>query len=205
MMVGSPYQKTEDLVADLRFIQKLRPHMVGIGPFLAHKDTPFRDQENGTVELTLYLLSIIRLMNPYVLLPATTALGTAMAGGREEGILHGANVIMPNLSPPSARDKYMLYDNKLRSGAEGCREYRRPAGESAENRIRDRGGPGGQPGRRIKGCLQLRPQFVEKVFFEYFFGAAHASLSVAKLWSASEVRKLSAWEGALPLPFPRPL
>ena len=120
MMVGSPYQKTEDLVADLRFIQKLRPHMVGIGPFLAHKDTPFRGQENGTVELTLYLLSIIRLMNPYVLLPATTALGTAMAGGREEGILHGANVIMPNLSPPSARDKYMLYDNKLRSGAEAA-------------------------------------------------------------------------------------
>ena len=120
MMVGSPYQKTEDLVADLRFIQKLRPHMVGIGPFLAHKDTPFRDQENGTVELTLYLLSIIRLMNPYVLLPATTALETAMAGGREEGILHGANVIMPNLSPPSARDKYMLYDNKLRSGVEAA-------------------------------------------------------------------------------------
>ena len=120
MMVGSPYQKTEDLVADLRFIQKLRPHMVGIGPFLAHKDTPFRGQENGTVELTLYLLSIIRLMNPYVLLPATTALGTAMAGGREEWILHGANVIMPNLSPPSARDKYMLYDNKLRSGAEAA-------------------------------------------------------------------------------------
>ena len=120
MMVGSPYQKTEDLVADLRFIQKLRPHMVGIGPFLAHKDTPFRDRENGTVELTLYLLSIIRLMHPKVLLPATTALGTAMAGGREEGILCGANVIMPNLSPPSARDKYMLYDNKLRAGAEAA-------------------------------------------------------------------------------------
>ena len=84
MMVGSPYQKTEDLVADLRFIQKLRPHMVGIGPFLAHKDTPFRGQENGTVELTLYLLSIIRLMNPYVLLPATTALGDG-DGGRTGG------------------------------------------------------------------------------------------------------------------------
>ena len=120
MMVGSPYQKTEDLVADLRLIRKLRPHMVGIGPFLAHKDTPFRDMPDGTVELTLYLLSIIRLLNPGVLLPATTALGTAMEGGREEGILCGANVIMPNLSPPSARDKYMLYDNKLRSGAEAA-------------------------------------------------------------------------------------
>lgn len=120
MMVGSPFQTTEDLVADLRFMQKLRPHMVGMGPFIAHKDTPFRDRESGSVELTLYLLSIIRLMMPKVLLPATTALGTAMQGGREEGILRGANVIMPNLSPPSARDKYMLYDNKLRSGAEAA-------------------------------------------------------------------------------------
>lgn len=116
-MVGSPFQTPEDIVRDLRFIKEFRPHMVGIGPFLSQKDTPFKDYPNGSGELTLRLLSIIRLMLPEVLLPATTALGTLMPNGRELGILHGANVVMPNLSPLDAREKYTLYDNKLCSAA----------------------------------------------------------------------------------------
>ncbi len=112
-MVGSPYQKTEHLAADLKFIKEFEPEMVGIGPFIPHNDTPFRDKKAGSVEKTLRLLSIVRIMQPKVLLPATTALGTAEKGGREQGVLHGANVIMPNLSPVSVRKKYMLYNDKL--------------------------------------------------------------------------------------------
>lgn len=120
MMVGSPYQTPDDLVCDLRFIKEFRPHMVGIGPFIAHHETPFRDEPNGTVEMTLYLLSIIRLLLPEVLLPATTALGTLAHNGREQGILHGANVIMPNLSPVRVRKQYELYDNKICTGDESA-------------------------------------------------------------------------------------
>ena len=94
--------------------------MVGIGPFLTQRDTPFKDFPNGSGELTLFLLSLIRLLLPKVLLPATTALGTLVPAGREQGILHGANVVMPNLSPEDARQKYTLYDNKLHSGAEAA-------------------------------------------------------------------------------------
>ena len=119
-MVGSPNQTKEDLVRDLLFIKEFSPQMVGIGPFLSQKDTPFKDYPNGSGELTLRLLSIIRLMLPEVLLPATTALGTLMPNGRELGLLHGANVVMPNLSPLDAREKYTLYDNKLCSGSEAA-------------------------------------------------------------------------------------
>lgn len=120
IMVESPYQTMEAIAKDLRFMKEFKPHMVGIGPFLSHKDTPFKEMENGSVELTLYLLSIVRLLLPGVLLPATTALGTAADGGREAGILCGANVVMPNLSPADVRKKYMLYDNKLSSGSEAA-------------------------------------------------------------------------------------
>lgn len=119
-MVGSPFQTTEHLVEDLLFIHELQPQMVGIGPYVTHKDTPFAGQPSGSVFLTLYLLAILRLMLPKVLLPATTALGTAAADGREQGILAGANVVMPNLSPVSVRKKYMLYDNKIATGSEAA-------------------------------------------------------------------------------------
>lgn len=119
-MVGSPYQTTDCLVKDLRVIKNFQPAMVGIGPYLSHKDTPFCDFENGSVRKTLILLSVIRLMNPSVLLPATTALGTAKSDGREKGILAGANVVMPNLSPVSVRKKYSLYDNKICTGEESA-------------------------------------------------------------------------------------
>ena len=119
-MVGSPFQTSEDLVRDLRFLKEFQPHMVGIGPYLSQRDTPFWAEPNGSGELTLFLLSVIRLLLPEVLLPATTALGTLLPRGREEGILCGANVVMPNLSPEDARGKYLLYDNKLSSGAEAA-------------------------------------------------------------------------------------
>lgn len=119
-MVGSPYQTAENLADDLMFLQKLRPQMIGIGPFIPHHDTPFKDETAGSVELTLVLLAVLRLLFPHVLLPATTALGTLAPGGRLLGIKAGANVIMPNLSPQNVRGKYLLYDNKLHTGAEAA-------------------------------------------------------------------------------------
>jgi len=119
-MVGSPYQTNECIVEDLLFIRELQPHMVGIGPFIPHHQTPFAAAQPGTMEMTLFLLGVIRLMLPGVLLPATTALGTIHPTGREKGILAGANVVMPNLSPTSVRDKYMLYDNKICTGDEAA-------------------------------------------------------------------------------------
>lgn len=119
-MVGSPYQTTDRIVKDLRFIKGFEPHMVGIGPFVPHKDTPFGNSAAGTAELTVYLLSVIRLLLPRVLLPATTALGTVDPTGREKGINGGANVVMPNLSPLDVRKKYLLYDNKICTGDEAA-------------------------------------------------------------------------------------
>ena len=119
-MVGSPYQTTAHLARDLHIRKSIAPQMVGSGPFIPHHDTPFADKPAGTAELTLFVLAIVRLMNPKVLLPATTALGTIEGDGRERGILAGCNVVMPNLSPQSVRKKYMLYANKLSSGEEAA-------------------------------------------------------------------------------------
>lgn len=119
-MVGSPYQTAEHLAEDLLFIKKLNPHMIGIGPFIPHHDTPFADEKAGTLELTLFMLGLLRLMLPKVLLPATTALGTIHPKGRELGIQAGANVVMPNLSPVSVREDYSLYDNKICTGDEAA-------------------------------------------------------------------------------------
>ena len=119
-MVGSPYQTVENLVSDLLYISELKPHMVGIGPFIPHHDTPFAEEKAGTLEMTLLLLGIIRLILPNVLLPATTALGTIHPKGREMGLLAGANVVMPNLSPKDVRKKYLLYDNKICTGDEAA-------------------------------------------------------------------------------------
>lgn len=119
-MVGSPFQTNEDIARDLKFIEEFSPEMCGIGPFIPHKDTDFRDYEAGSVDLTCYLLSVIRLIKPNILLPATTALGSLDPFGREKGIKAGANVIMPNLSPQSVRKKYQIYDNKLSDGTESA-------------------------------------------------------------------------------------
>ena len=119
-MVGSPYQTTENLAMDLKFLEEFQPEMCGIGPFIPHHDTPFSEHSAGSVELTCFLLSVIRIICPKVLLPATTALGSLDPEGREKGILSGANVVMPNLSPANVRSKYLLYDGKLAVGAEAA-------------------------------------------------------------------------------------
>ena len=121
-MVGTPYQTENELAKDLKFIEKFKPDMCGIGPFISHRDTPFKDMPCGTSELTCYLLSIIRIIYPQILLPSTTALGTITPNGRELGILSGANVVMPNLSPTDTRGKYELYDNKIFTGAESAQD-----------------------------------------------------------------------------------
>lgn len=119
-MVGSPYQTMDNLVEDIFFLGELKPHMIGIGPYITHKDTPFSGMESGSLELTLKLISILRLFHPKALIPATTALGTIHPKGRELGLKAGANVVMPNLSPIAVREKYMLYDNKLSTDEESA-------------------------------------------------------------------------------------
>ncbi len=119
-MVGSPYQTIDSLIADLRFLQELQPQMIGIGPFLSHKDTPLCDFPNGELKMVLRLLGILRLLFPKVLLPATTALGTMHPQGRELGLQMGGNVVMPNLSPLRVREKYLLYDNKISTNEESA-------------------------------------------------------------------------------------
>ncbi len=128
-MVGSPFQTTENLIEDLRFLEELQPDMIGIGPYINHAETPFKGYANGTLSQTLRLVSILRLMFPYALIPATTALGTIHPQGRELGLQAGANVVMPNLSPVEVRKKYDLYENKICTGEEaaqcrGCLEKR---------------------------------------------------------------------------------
>ncbi len=119
-MVGSPYQGTAELIADMRFLQAFQPHMVGIGPFIPHRDTPFAGYPAGSLERTLTMVALTRLTLPKALIPATTALGTIHPQGRELGLQAGANVVMPNLSPCVVREKYSLYDNKACTGQEAA-------------------------------------------------------------------------------------
>ncbi|MFI3286733.1 MAG: [FeFe] hydrogenase H-cluster radical SAM maturase HydE [Rikenellaceae bacterium] len=118
IMVGSPYQRVDHIIEDIEYIEKFKPEMVGIGPFIPHHSTPFAAEAAGSVEQTLKLISIFRLINPQALIPATTALATLAHDGRERGILAGANVVMPNISPPDLRGNYSLYDNKAAFGSE---------------------------------------------------------------------------------------
>ena len=124
IMVGSPGQTVENLVEDILFMKEFRPHMIGIGPFLPHRDTPFAQCHAGSLAKTLLLISVFRLMHPRALIPATTALATHSPEGRELGILAGANVVMPNLSPAGERGKYSLYDQKVSTGAEAAEGLR---------------------------------------------------------------------------------
>ena len=142
IMVGSPYQTAEHIAEDLLFLQELQPEMAGIGPFIPHKDTKFANETAGTLELTLYLLGLLRIMLPKVLLPATTALSTIHPDGRKMGILAGANVVMPNLSPKERRKQYSLYDNKRCMGdeaAEGLALLKREMQEIGYEVVTDRG------------------------------------------------------------------
>lgn len=120
IMVGSPGQTTDNIIEDILFIGEFKPQMIGIGPFIPHRDTPFADKSAGSIRTTLLLLSIFRLMHPHALIPSTTALASLAPDGRERGILAGANVVMPNLSPPQERSKYSLYNNKASMGAEAA-------------------------------------------------------------------------------------
>ena len=133
-MVGSPYQTSANLAADLAFVERFAPEMCGIGPFVPHHATEFAREPAGSVDLTCFLLSLLRLMHPGLLLPATTALGTLAPDGRERGIRAGANVVMPNLSPIASRKKYELYDNKLCTGEESAQAL-----ESLRGRMRSIG------------------------------------------------------------------
>ncbi|MDR3271772.1 MAG: [FeFe] hydrogenase H-cluster radical SAM maturase HydE [Peptococcaceae bacterium] len=166
-MVGSPGQSTECLIDELYFIKALRPQMVGIGPFIPHKATPYAAQKAGTLELTLFMLGLIRLLEARALLPATTALGTIHPQGRERGVMAGANVVMPNLSPVGVRDKYLLYDNKICTGDEAaeCRHC-------LQNRMRNigynlvsaRGDCAGFAANTLTGRVITDPEEQEEVY-----------------------------------------
>ncbi len=148
-MIGSKGQTAECLAEDMIFISKFQPQMVGIGPFIPHHDTPFAREAAGTLESTLYMIGLLRLLKPNLLLPATTALGTIDAKGREKGILAGANVVMPNLSPTKVRKKYELYDNKICTGDEAaeCLNCLNLRMEQIGYRLSiDRGDPAEEPG-----------------------------------------------------------
>lgn len=141
-MVGSPYQGTEELIADMRFLRELQPHMVGIGPFIPHHDTPFGECAQGSLAQTLTMLALTRLILPKALIPATTALGTIHPQGREWGLKAGANVVMPNLSPPGVRGQYSLYDHKLCTGdeaAEGIEHMKCRVADAGYQVVVDRG------------------------------------------------------------------
>lgn len=141
-MVGPPYQTTDDLAAEFLFLKEIQPEMVGIGPFVPHKDTPFAGFAGGSAELTLFMLGLVRLTLPNVLLPATTALATVDGRGHENGMNAGANVIMPNLTPQAQREKYTLYNNKARTGAEsaeGLETLRRQMNSAGYEIVEDRG------------------------------------------------------------------
>lgn len=147
-MVGSPGQTATHLAADLAFLQRFRPEMCGIGPFVPHHATPFAAQPAGSVELTCYLLSIIRLMNPAVLLPATTALEALDPEGRRRAVRAGANVVMPNLSPPAVQGSYQLYDNKPAGGEAAQRLWDALAQKArswGKRLVEDRGDPAAVP------------------------------------------------------------
>ena len=142
IMAGSPGQTIDHLVEDLLFIERFQPEMIGIGPFIPHADTPFANEPAGSIDLTLKLLSFFRLMHPSALIPSTTALASLSADGRERGILAGANVVMPNLSPSSVRKKYSLYNNKAAFGseaAEGLKELEKQLGKIGYTISKDRG------------------------------------------------------------------
>lgn len=141
-MVGSPHQTTENIIADLRYLQELAPDMIGIGPFISHNDTPFKDEASGSASLTIRLVAILRLMFPKSLIPATTALGTIEKGGREKGLVAGANVVMPNLSPLGVRKKYAIYENKIctdEESAEGIKKLKKSVKELGYEVVTDRG------------------------------------------------------------------
>lgn len=121
-LIGLPSLKLEDYYKDLIFLKKLKPHMIGIGPFIPHINTPLKNEKGGSSYDTITLIAILRLLLPDVLLPATTALVTLDPNSRNLAFRAGANVIMPNISPLSSRKKYTLYNGKAFLGDEAGEE-----------------------------------------------------------------------------------
>ena len=122
MMVGSPRQSVEHIVEDLMFLDELQPQMIGIGPFIPAAGTPFADEQSGSVDETLLLISLLRLRFPKALIPATTAVSTLCDNGTQRAVLAGANVVMPNMTPIDYRDKYSIYNNKKSNGCESAQQ-----------------------------------------------------------------------------------
>jgi len=120
IMVGAPFQSLKAIVEDIQYLVDFKPHMIGIGPFIPQSDTPLGRFPAGSVDLTARLYAIMRLAIPHALIPSTTAMATMASDGRCRGILAGANVVMPNLSPMDYRSQYALYDNKASLGAESA-------------------------------------------------------------------------------------
>ena len=133
-MVGSPFQTPETLADDILFLKELEPHMVGIGPFIPSAATPFKNYQPGTLKQTLFMISLVRVLLPFALMPSTTALGSISSEGQELGLLAGANVVMPNLSPSETRANYAIYDNKVSFGSEAAEGL-----NMLENKLKDRG------------------------------------------------------------------
>lgn len=143
-MIGSPYQTTENIISDFRFMQELKPHMIGAGPFIPHKETPFHNFQAGELDYCIKVTAILRMLFPKALIPATTALGTIHPLGREYGLKAGANVVMPNLSPVRVRKMYELYDNKICTGEESAQCIRcleRRVSSVGYSIVTDRGDP----------------------------------------------------------------
>ena len=142
LMVGAPYQKTEHLIEDIRFMEELGPDMIGIGPFMHHVDTPLGDHPDGTMDMTLRMVALCRILFPYALIPSTTALASISPDGRSRGLKAGANVIMPNLSPADCREKYSIYNNKKATGlesGEGLEDLKREVAEAGYRIVTDIG------------------------------------------------------------------
>lgn len=159
-MVGSPGQTYRELAEDLIFLQELQPEMAGLGPFIPHGETRFAGAMAGSLELTVRLLSIVRILLPAVLLPATTALATLDPAGREKGLGAGANVVMPNLTPLKNREQYSLYDNKRCTGtesAEGLSELARSLESQGYEFSMERG----DYPLLARGCLQSSEKYSE--------------------------------------------
>ncbi len=129
IMVGSPFQSLNSIVEDIMYLVDFKPHMIGIGPFIPQHETLFSRFPAGSVDLTARFYAILRLALPFALIPSTTAMATLSPDGRLRGILAGANVVMPNLSPADNRAKYALYDNKASFGAESAQGIKKLADE----------------------------------------------------------------------------
>ena len=112
VMVGLPGQTIESLADDILFFREINADMIGIGPFIPHPDTPLKDAAGGTLEMSLKVMALTRLLLPDINIPATTAMETLAPDGQTKALQAGANVIMPNVTLTQYRRHYELYPGK---------------------------------------------------------------------------------------------